>query len=261
MKRALLFVTLIVGVSGAEEQSFDLFEIGGNMAFRLDQEIYKDNTGISYSDNAGSVFPIMGDFKNDLGLNLGIGHTFSGRRADYGFLLKYYYRSSSEQEGARLVTTAGGSTLPRETVSSGFLREHDVLMTFRISSLIFPYDFMHLKNLYVDLGAGVSTVVYDYETGSRSVHFLNEDYYYIGPGDIFGPVTERKTSRSGLVFNVGLGYNIPLQETLDLTLRSDMLFGKIQNIEDNSGGMVHEGPNVHSLMLSVGLVKHFRSSF
>jgi hypothetical protein len=257
MKRVLLLsAVLVVVVAQAVEKPHDIFEIGGNLAYRLDQGMYKDNTAVSYSASNGSVFPVMGDYKSDYGLNFGVGHMFSGHRADYGVIFKYYYRSSSEQDGLRLDS---GMSASKEVVNWGYLREHDLLMTFRISSLVFPYDFLHLENLYIDLGAGISTIVYDYKTSSRNVHLVNSDSYYIGPGDVFGDITEKKTTRSGPILNVGVGYNFPLHETLDLTLRSDMVFGKIQNIEDETGQLVHEGPNVHSMMLSVGLIKHFRS--
>jgi hypothetical protein len=261
MKKAVLFSVFMATVATAADVPSDIFEIGGNLALRFDSNIYKNNSAIDYSLNNSSVYPFIGDFKNDSGVNIGVGHRFSGRRADYGVLIKYAFRSSGEEVGTRLVYNDNSPASSYEVANKGFVREHDVTLCFRLSPSFFPYDWMHIKNLYVDLGVGVSTVVYDFEYASRSVHMLSDKYYYIGPGDVFGDVSSRKIVRSGLIGDIGIGYKFPIHETIDVTVRSDFNLGKIQDIKGVSGDLIHEGPNVNGMVLSVGLIKSFKSIF
>jgi hypothetical protein len=244
--------------SAVAERSLDLFEVGGNFGQRMDRGIFVNNDDVVYTSGRASVFPVIGDFGKDLGLNLGVGHTFSGRRANYSVLIKYFYRTTSEAGGSKVWLENNQAVQRRNT---GYIREHDLLLTFRIASLVFPYDWMHLDRLNLDLGFGVGTVVYDYLSAERNLSHYTTGVYYAGPNDRFSPFVEHERVRSGLIANVGLGYKIPLMETVDISTRIDFLFGRVQDIEDARGNLVHEGPGLGSTIFSLNLVKRFNSLF
>ena len=67
--------------------------------------------------------------------------------------------------------------------------------------------------------------------------------------------------RTGLAFNVGMGCRIPLNETWTFRAGADLIFSKVQDIEDGAGNLVHEAPSAHGVRLQAGLVHYFESWF
>ncbi|MDP2361887.1 MAG: hypothetical protein Q8O14_14245 [bacterium] len=239
----------------------DIFEIGIGGAHRFNSEIFKDNNFDHFGYNSG-VFPFLGDFSNSINANLLFGHRFSGREKNFDVFIKYVYQSTAEDDGEILdVNDLDPDQLgwTRQVKHTGYTRQHDVGLVFRLSSWIFPYDFMRHENLYVDLGASVSTIVYDYTSSVRDVYRVSRDGIIVTPNKQFDEPQSFEKVRSGVSFNFGLGYLFDIGETVAITPRIDVGLGRIMGVKGSGAKIVHEGPITNSIAFSIGIVKEFNS--
>lgn len=215
----------------------DLVEVGIGARLLFDGNTFTaDNPAVNYSSD---VFPIVGDQAFGLDLNVALGHRFSTRRGPYEVLLKYYYSMGSEDEG----TVAVGAVT---TDIVGTLDQHDFLLAFRLPGELMPIPILNYERLYYDLGMGVTTLSYDYEATNAATGVVT--------------ASSRRT-RSGLAFNVGAGWRQPLSDNWALSLRADFILGKIQDVENNNGAVIHAAPDAHGLRLQLGVVRYFEALF
>lgn len=192
-----------------------------------------DNEDVNY---ATDVFPLVGDQAMGFGLGAALGHRFDSRQGPWEVLVKYNFSTTPEDEGVRTYPVGNVNVT---TNLKGQLDQHDVLLTARFPGNFMPIPILNHEILYYDLGVGVTTLSYEY-----------------GVTDLTA-----ETTRSGMAFNVGMGCRIPLSETWTFRAGADLIFGKIQDIEDGAGNLVHEAPNAHGVRLQAALVHYFESRF
>jgi hypothetical protein len=229
---------LLGGTAQAKNQ--DLVELGIGVRYLFDSGFYKaDNKDVNYDSD---TFPLVGDQALGFGAKVAIGHEFDSVKGPWDVLLKYNYSTSPEdnRNGVTRVTDSGMIT---EDLT-GQLDQHDLLLVFRLPGTFMPLPLLNNQHLYYDLGMGVSTLSYDYTY------------------KLAGVETETSVrTRSGLAYNVGIGYRLPLNETWTLNAGADLVFSKIQDINDASGTLSHYSPGAHGMRLQVGLVHYFESLF
>lgn len=233
----------------------DIFEVSLGGRFMFDGDYYSDSPAF---DPVTSTYPLMGANQTGFGLGVAFGHHFQTKRGGFATLVKYNFATSPESDGVFYTDAAGDFVDTTTPVAgnisnsvTGTLSEHDLMLVFRMSSDLFPYDWMRNPNLFVDLGIGVTTLSYDYIMESQVVPVVGNPT----------TTTERTITRSGLAYSAGLGYNFNLDEDLKLAIRGDMLFGQIQDIEDSAGRLVRSSPNTNQLQLNLVLTKYFNSLF
>ncbi|MCA9783627.1 MAG: hypothetical protein KDC10_11715 [Calditrichaeota bacterium] len=233
----------------------DIFEVSLGGRYMLDSGYYSDTFEFNPTT---SVFPLMGANQVGFGAGVAMGHWFQSKRGGYGVLVKYNFNTAPEGDGT-FYTDATGNYLDVSAPSAGnlindvvgTLQQHDLMLIFRLSSDLFPYDWMRNPNLFVDLGAGVTTLSYDY-TLTQSVS---------GSPATPTVATTRTITRSGMAWSAGLGYNFKLYDDVNLAVRGDMSFGRIQDIQNVQGDVVRTSPNTNNFQLSLVLTKYFNSLF
>lgn len=236
--RNLLFA--LVGVAGiacntAQAANNDMAEVGLGVRYLFDSGVFAgDNPDINPETD---FMPISGDQAIGLGVNAAIGHRFDSHRGPYEVLLKYYYSTSSE---------ADLSTPAVDVIGS--LDQHDLLLAFRLPGEMMPLPILNWNRLYYDLGMGVTTLSYDFERHTTGLS-----------GAAIDEVTRR--TRSGLAYNMGVGFRQELSENLLFNVRADFVFGQIQDVQDAAGMVVHPGLNAHGARLQLGLVHYFKALF
>ncbi len=246
---------LLMTAGSALAAGNDLFELSLGGRFMLDQDYLGDE---EFFDPSTATFPTVGAYNVGFGVGTAIGHRFTTRKGTYDVLLRYNF-SLSPETSEPFYTDATGLALDVDTPVAGMtinevtgtLYQHDVLMVFRLSSDIFPYDWLRMPGLYADLFAGVSTMTFDYEVSS--VEAFNPASPEV--------VTSNDRTRSGGIFGLGLGYNLELQETVSLQFRGDLTFGRIQDMEDLNGNLKRTSPSSSNIGLNVVLSKQFESLF
>ncbi|MFA7331224.1 MAG: outer membrane beta-barrel protein [Candidatus Delongbacteria bacterium] len=241
MRNLLLGLVCASSLLGGTAQAAtnDIIELGVGIRYLFDSGFYKaDNKDVDYDTD---VFPLVGDQAMGFGLNTALGHRFDSRKGPFEVLIKYNYSTSpADDKSVDFTTSAGSFTANVE----GSLDQHDLLLAFRLPATLMPLPVLNSKYLYYDLGMGVSTLSYDYELKSLGV-----------------TLAEGTTTRSGLAFNLGVGARIPLSETWTFKAGADVVLSKIQDIEDNTGAVIHYAPKAHGMRLQVGLVHYFESLF
>ncbi len=254
----LLFV-FAAGTALAGQADNSVLEVGLDFRAMLDGNIYGDNSAVHYDSD---TYPFTGDHTFGFGGYAAIGHRFNTKRSDYEFLLKYYFSTTAADLKSRYDLHLDDVSNPEEIRHDGLLREHDLFFTFRLPSTLLPYEFLQSNNLYVDLGAGVTTLVYDYSAESRevTVTYPGGSPVYTPVGE-FGDTVNHTITRSGLAFNVGLGYRTEFRRNYQFSLRLDFNIGRIQDIEDANGRILRASPNTNNVLLSVGLIKYFETLF
>lgn len=233
----------------------DIFEVSLGGRYMFDSGYYSDTPEF---DPVNATFPLMGANQVGFGLGVAMGHLYHTKRGGFATLVKYNFATSPESDGIYYTDASGAYldvTAPAAgnlvNTNTGTLSEHDLMLIFRLSSELFPYDWMRSPNLFVDLGAGVTTLSYD---------FTNEVFEFANPASPT-TTTTRTITRSGMAFSTGLGYNFNLADDLKLAIRGDMLFGSIQDIEDAAGRLVRTSPNTNQLQFNLALTKYFNSLF
>lgn len=217
----------------------DVLELGLGARMLFDSDTYTSkNPDVNYESDA---FPIMGDQAFGIGATVAVGHRFNSRRGPWEFLVKYIYSTSAEDNGVVTLPSASGDI---DVDLAGKLDEHDLFITFRMPSSLVPVPILNYKDFYYDLGLGVTTLSYDYS------------YEYLGT-----EIYQTTRTRSGLAYNLGMGWKHEIAEDWALNLRADFVISKIQDIEDASGAVVHASPNAHGARLQVGLVHYFKALF
>jgi hypothetical protein len=230
----------LVGVAGlacttAQAANKDVAEVGLGVRYLFDSGVFGgDNPDVNH---VGDFMPITGDQAMGLGLNAAIGHRFDSHRGPYEVLLKYYYSTSSEAELSSPAVDITGS-----------LDQHDLIMAFRLPGEMMPLPVLNWNRLYYDLGMGVTTLSYDFERHTTGLS-----------GVAIHEATRR--TRSGLAYNVGVGFRQELSENLLFNVRADFILGQIQDVQDASGAVVHPGLNAHGARLQLGLVHYFKALF
>jgi hypothetical protein len=229
----------LVGVAGlacttAQAANRDVAELGLGVRYLFDSGVFSgDNPDVKH---ATDFMPITGDQAMGLGVNAAIGHRFDSHRGPYEVLLKYYYSTSSEAE----LNSATADVI-------GNLDQHDLVLAFRLPGEMMPLPVLNWNRLYYDLGMGVTTLSYDFERQTSGVS---------------GTVNEAtRRTRSGLAYNVGVGFRQELSENLLFNVRADFILGQIQDVQDANGAVVHPGLNAHGARLQVGLVHYFKALF
>lgn len=236
MRNLLLALVGVAGLACTSVQAAnnDLAEVGVGVRYLFDSGVFGgDNPDVKHDTD---FMPIAGDQAMGLGLNAAIGHRFDSHRGPYEVLLKYYYSTSSE---------ADISTTTADVVGS--LDQHDLVMAFRLPGEMMPLPILNWNRLYYDLGMGVTTLSYDFERSTTGIS---------------GSVSEAsRRTRTGLAYNVGVGFRQPLSENLHFNVRADFILGQIQDVQDASGAVVHPGLNAHGARLQLGLVHYFKALF
>lgn len=219
----------------AQAASNDILELNLGVRYLFTSGYFAaDNEDVNY---ATDVFPLVGDQSLGFGLGAALGHRFDSRQGPWEVLVKYNFSTTPEDEGVR-TWTVGNIVIP-PTNLKGQLDQHDVLLTARFPGNFMPIPILNHEILYYDLGVGVTTLSYEYGTTDLTA----------------------ETTRSGMAFNVGMGCRIPLSETWSFRAGADLIFSKIQDIEDGAGNLVHEAPNAHGVRLQAALVHYFESRF
>lgn len=215
----------------AQAASNDILELNLGVRYLFTSGYFAaDNEDVNY---ATDVFRLVGDQSMGFGLGVALGHRFDSRQGPWEVLVKYNFSTSPEDEG--VPTYPVGNTVSWK----GQLDQHDVLLTARFPGNFMPIPVLNHEILYYDLGMGVTTLNYEF-----------------GVTDL----TAEKV-RSGLAFNVGMGCRIPLSETWTFRAGADLIFSKVQDIEDGAGNLVHEAPSAHGVRLQAALVHYFESRF
>ena len=196
------------------------------------------------------TYPFAGNFQTGFGMNFAVGHRFDSRKGPYEILFKYNLTTSMADDGEFNYVDPYNPSTAQLVLNDGSVRLHELYAVVRFPSTLIPVDFMQIDNLYYDLGMGVGTLVYDYDRATWDVTTLS-----------FVDEESRTITRSGLAFNLGVGYRHALSEDLYLTGRLDANFCQIQDIENTDGDLVHPSPETHNLSLSIGVVKYFSSLF
>jgi len=224
----------------AQAASNDILELNLGLRYLFSSGYYAaDNEDVNY---ASDVFKLVGDQSLGFGLGAALGHRFDSRQGPWEVLVKYNFSTTPEDEGVRSWTVNNYVILP--TNIKGQLDQHDVLLTARFPGNFMPIPILNHDIFYYDLGMGVTTLSYEVEGRRAGVLVLAEE-----------------RTRSGMAFNVGMGCRIPLNETWTFRAGADLIFSKIQDIEDGSGNLVHEAPGAHGLRLQAALVHYFESRF
>ncbi len=239
----LLMSVLTIG-SAALAANNDVIEFGLTGRYMLDGDTYgADNSGVDY---ASDTYPLAGDFQMNFGVNLALGHRFDSRKGPFEVLFKYNLTTSMNDVDNYLYVDQYDTVSRLE--NDGSIRLHEFFGVVRFPSSLVPVDFLQSDNLYYDLGLGVATLVYEYDQATWSnVAFVNSQPHTI--------------TRSGLAFNVGVGYRLPLTETLSLNARVEASFSQIQDIENSDGDLVHKSPDTNNVGVSIGVTKYFHSLF
>ena len=221
----------------AQAANNDLVEFGLGARLLFDSNTYAaNNPAVNYDTD---VFPIVGDQAFGFGFNAAIGHRYNSRRGPYEVLIKYIYSTSPKDKGTATVTVDGLGEI--DVDMEGSLNQHDLLLTFRLPGELMPLPILNWNQLYYDLGMGVSTLSYTF--------------------DVVGGSSDSDVVRSGLAYNFGVGWRHEFDENTALTLRTDFVLGKIQDIKDASGQLVHAAPGTNGARLEVGLVRYFKALF
>jgi hypothetical protein len=218
----------------AQAASNDILELNLGVRYLLSSGYFAaDNEDVNY---ATDVFKLVGDQAMGFGLGAALGHRFDSRQGPWEVLVKYNFSTTPEDEGIRTYPMGNVNVT---TNLKGQLDQHDVLLTARFPGNFMPIPVLNHEILYYDLGMGVTTLSYEY-----------------GVTDL----TAERT-RSGLAFNVGMGCRIPLSETWTFRAGADLIFSKLQDIEDGSGALISEAPSASGLRLQAALVHYFESRF
>jgi hypothetical protein len=218
----------------AQAASNDILELNLGVRYLFTSGYFAaDNEDVNY---ATDVFPLVGDQAMGFGLGAALGHRFDSRQGPWEVLIKYNFSTTPEDEAVRTYPVGNVNVT---TNLKGQLDQHDVLLTARFPGNFMPIPILNHEILYYDLGMGVTTLSYEY-----------------GVTDL---TAERV--RTGLAFNVGMGCRIPLNETWTFRAGADLIFSKVQDIEDGAGNLVHEAPSAHGVRLQAGLVHYFESWF
>jgi hypothetical protein len=240
--RNLLLALVCAGslaCGAAHAANNDVFELGLGARLLFDSDVYKaDNPGVNYDTD---FFRIVGDQAFGIGFDAALGHRFDSRRGPWEMLVKYNYSTSAEDTGVASVPSGAGNLTVDIT---GKLDQHDLFFTFRLPGDFLPIPLLDSKGFYYDLGLGVTTLSYDHH------------YDYLGT-----TIYSSRRTRTGMAYNLGLGWRHDLNENTQLTLRGDVVMGKIQDVEDASGGLVHASPKAHGLRAQVGLIRYFKTPF
>jgi len=227
----------------AQAASNDILELNLGVRYLFTSGYFAaDNEDVNY---ATDVFPLVGDQAMGFGLGAALGHRFDSRQGPWEVLVKYNFSTTPEDEGVR---TYPVGNVNLSTIRMGQLDQHDVLLTARFPGNFMPIPLLNHEILYYDLGMGVTTLSYEHTVAIFT------------PAGTTPEVTGART-RTGLAFNVGMGCRIPLNETWTFRAGADLIFGKIQDIEDGAGNLVHEAPSAHGVRLQAALVHYFESRF